>query len=358
MTVYEVLRPDELGGELWDRWVELQSAHRELWSPYFSPLFVRSVASVRGDVRVAVIRRDSVVEGFFPFQRRRFGFAQPVGGGLSDYHGIVSDPALHVDLGELFRAAGIVSWAFDHLPANQAVFKRYQRSVELSPIIDVSRGFDVFERERMRAGGKQLKETYRRIRKLHKEVGAHRFVQHAADPAVLEQMVRWKSEQCRGSGVVDYFRIRWARELVRRLHAMQSRHLSGQLSALYVGEELLAVHFCMKTPLVWHSWFPGYDRRFRVYSPGLILLVEMTRAAAEQGVRHIDLGKDVDVYKEKMMTGGIPIASGCVERSALAVSTRRIVRRVGEWTRRTPLSPIGRLAGRLARRYERRWRFA
>jgi hypothetical protein len=98
---------------------------------------------------------------------------------------------------------------------------------------------------------------------------------------------------------------------------------SGVLSALYVGNRLAAVHLGMRSFGVLHFWFPAYDPELGKYSPGLVLLVEMARAAAALGIRRIDLGRGNERYKRSLMSGAIPLAEGAVDLRPAAALLQR-----------------------------------
>ena len=128
------------------------------------------------------------------------------------------------------------------------------------------------------------------------------------------------------------------------------------LSALYVGDRLAAAHMGMRSASVWHYWFPAYDPELSKYSPGLILLLRMAQAAPSLGLRVIDLGKGSTLYKDRLMSGEVPLAEGRVELPSLATAVRRLRRGTEAWVRRSPLVGVARGPGRLLKRAERWWR--
>jgi CelD/BcsL family acetyltransferase involved in cellulose biosynthesis len=85
---------------------------------------------------------------------------------------------------------------------------------------------------------------------------------------------------------------------------------------------LVAAHFGIRSRRIWHWWFPAYDREFARYSPGLILLVEMMRAAEGLGLERIDLGRGEALYKRRLMTGAATVYSGCVETGPSVAALR------------------------------------
>jgi len=288
------IKAHELDSTLKARWREIQRSRREFASPYFCPEFTEMVATTRDDVYVGILEDAGSIFGFFPFHRRRGGIGRPIGLKLSDYHGVIAHPEAEWSVEDLLRGCGLVRYEFDHLLASQAPFAPHHHVIESSPIVDLTAGYEAFEQSRDKAGRKQLREIERKRKKLESEIGPITFVEHTSDPEVLRTLMDWKSEQCRRTGTFDYFSLAWCRQLIESIHASDRADFGGVLSCLYVGDSLAAAHFVMRSDRVWHSWFPVYNNTYHAYSPGLILLLEMIRAAAARdGVDYMDLGKDV-----------------------------------------------------------------
>src|SRR4051812_10989811 len=106
-------------------WRMLIVRNPALTSPYFCPEFAKAVASVRSDVEIAVMENDGKIVGFFPYQREREIIGRPVGGIISDYHGIICDHDLEFCAVDVLKRVGLSSWEFDHLPLTQHVLARF-----------------------------------------------------------------------------------------------------------------------------------------------------------------------------------------------------------------------------------------
>jgi len=87
---YRVIAAHELDAGLVAAWRSIQEREPRFESPYFCPEFTRAVGAVRDDVRVVVIENDGRPAGFFPHQRAAWGRGSPVGGPVSDYHGVIA----------------------------------------------------------------------------------------------------------------------------------------------------------------------------------------------------------------------------------------------------------------------------
>ncbi len=326
-----LISPAELDDKERSRWRALQLSNPALVSPYFCVEFTRAVAQVRSDVRVAVLEEGANVVGYFPHQGR-FGAGQPVGGSLSDHHGVIMGPNQSVSWPQLLRACGLSWWQFDHLVAAQS--PGAEVTPASSPALDLGGGFLAYRNTRIAAGCRRIAELDRKARKLAREVGPLRFEAHVDDRAVFSSVLRRKSEQCLRTRVRDVFAPSWTRHLVDEIRCSESASFAGRLSALYAGDALVAAHLGMRSDRAWHWWFPVYDHDFAKHSPGALLLLHVAQAAAAvDGVEMLDLGKGDDVYKESFANCSFPLVEGCVQRPSVLSAAREVEQRTKRWLR-------------------------
>ena len=193
------------------------------------------MGSVRDDVRVVVIENDGRPAGFFPHQRAAWGRGSPVGGALSDYHGVIAAPEAEWSVVELMRAARLSVWSFDHLVDPTGRFAPYvTASAAASPQIDL-------------ASFEPPPDFARKARKLAREVGELSFSLHAPGSGALERMFEWKSEQYRRTGLTDAFGVRWTRALLEEVMGIEHAGFAGACSVLRAGDEIVAVHAGMRS---------------------------------------------------------------------------------------------------------------
>lgn len=309
----QVVPARELTPEHVAAWDEIQQANPALRSPYFRPEFTQAVAALRGGVEVAVLRQDGRIAGFLPFQRGRLGRARPVGFPLNDFQGWIVGDDFQMEPLKLLEACRLRSLRFDHWLASQSAWQPYGCVTARSPYIDLSAGFPAYQVARGANGSEELKQVLRKTRKCQREIGPVRLEQHTSETDVLDTLLAWKTQHCRQTGVASALDVPWIRQLLRDLWQRGDERLRGQLSALYVGDKLAAVHFGLRSCDVLHWWFPAYDAQFGKYSPGTMLLVEMAKAAESIGLRRIDLGKGEQEFKINLMTGATLLAEGSVD---------------------------------------------
>lgn len=356
-TNISLVAPADLTARQIAAWSRIQSANPAVDSAFFHPAFTQAVAAVRNDVEVAVLYRDDEPAGFFPFERDRRNVARPVGLRLSEFHGVVAPGSLSFSVDELLAACRLTAWHFDHLPAAQLPFAGHWWNQAASPYMDLSYGFDPSRPRHVGNGSGLLSQILRKQRKLGREVGPLRFVWNTAAPEVFDALLAWKTEQYQRTKMLEIFRFNWVVELLDRVRQTQVDGFAGVLSALYAGDRLAAVHLGLLGETALHIWFPTFDRRWAKYSPGLVLLLEMAKAAAARGIERIDFGKGAERYKASLKSGSIPLAEGSVDRRPVARLLRRSWHRTKRWVRSSryaaPLSaPLD-----LTRRVRQWWAF-
>ena len=310
---YRLIAAHELDTGLVAAWRSIQEREPRFESPYFCPEFTRAVGTVRDDVRVVVIENDGRPVGFFPHQRAAWGRGSPVGGPVSDYHGVIVAPQAEWSVPELMRAARLSVWSFDHLVDTTGRFAPYVTASAASPQIDL-------------AALAPAPDFARKARKLAREVGELSFSVHDASAATLERVFEWKSDQYRRTGQTDAFAVRWTGELLRRLMVIEACGFAGACSVLRAGDEIVAVHAGMRSRSVLHWWIPTYKPAYAAYSPGILLLLRIAAAARALGIQRIDLGKGDARYKGSLMTGAAPLREGFVELPSLVATVRRLRR--------------------------------
>lgn len=330
---------------LWRHFVDSNPVYS---SPYFRPEFAQDVAAVRDDVRVAVIENDKQICGFFPFQLQGTT-ATPVGGQLSDAHGVITKDSKPVNWNELLQSCGLQTWKFHYLPGEQCP---ETGSAEITPaaIMNLEGGFEQYA-SRLKSRN-VIKQADRKYRKTKREFGEVRFEWNCRDEAMLDQLIQWKSDQYRRSDIADVFQFEWTSALLKRLWQRQDSGIRGLLSVLYGDDRPLAMHFGLQSGTVLHQWFPAYDpaEELKPFSPGAVHVIEEARAACDHGIERIDLGKTCS-YKERIATDFEDMAEGVIDLNPISRLLRTSYQSTYEWLRQSRLKSVVRVPGRMIRRF-------
>jgi CelD/BcsL family acetyltransferase involved in cellulose biosynthesis len=321
-------------------WSQIQRANSFLSSPFFRPEFALAVAAVRTDVEVAVLEEDGRHVGFLPFQRVRRTIGRPVGGLLSDYHGLIKDADVHVAPEQLVRACRLSVWHFNNLVDPGTDFSQSVRKSDESWIIDLAGGFDRYIDERDN-GVRIMTEYRRKASKLARDAGPIRFEFHNAAPAIVDTLLKWKRDQYGRTGVIDIFRFEWVRRLVPQLLQNRGADFECTVSVMRCGEMIAAITLFMRSGDVMHAWFPTYNVELSRYSPGFLHWIEMLQAAPSHGIRRIDLACGPEPFKRRLMSGAVQVFEGTVDTSPAVAAGRHAAWRI---RRRVQDSRLGGLA--------------
>ena len=319
-----VIRPQDLSADEINLWQSFQDQNSSYRSPYFSPQFTLAVGSVRQDARVAICEDDSRIQAFFPFHLREFGIGKPIGGPLSDYHGIIARQGFEFDARDLIQRCGLKLFDFSHLLPCQRPFLPYARRAIKSSYLDLSGGFDVYLENRRLAGTSQISSVKRQLRKLERDIDPIRFVPRDMNEKAFDLLLRWKINQYKRTRAPVIFEHSWTVELLRKLRSYQDEYFDGRLSTLYLNDRPIAVHMGLVSKLSWHYWFPAFDRNIGRYSPGLILLLKLAEFAAGSGIEELDLGHGNEPYKRVFASHEREVIAGTIAFPGVIRSARRL----------------------------------
>jgi CelD/BcsL family acetyltransferase involved in cellulose biosynthesis len=317
----EVARVRELGDAELRAWSSLQRGSAVYRNPFFRPEFALAVAAVR-EAWVAVVEDAGRVVGVLPFERGRWGAGRALGQPFADYQGPLLAAGAEVDPVGLVRASGLRVWSFDHVPEGLHGFEPHARAWAASPTLDLSGGFEAWLEARRAVS--EIRAAQRKARKLAREVGELRLEPDGGDEAHLAQLVGWKRRQYAETGVRDVLSAPAGVELLRRVRSSREPEFAGMLSVLYAGDVVAAVHLGLRSGPVWHSWFPVFNPELHRYSPGLVLMLELARAAPGLGLTELDLGKGEARYKQALATGSVALGEGWVSAGAAASALLRV----------------------------------
>lgn len=346
-------RIEELAEDERAAWGEFVAADPALASPYFALDFAECCAEARTDTRVVCVRDKGVPVGFLPLHTGRAGFARPLAGPLGDVHGVIGEPGRPVDLAAWLKGAGIPILLFHGALASQDAFRPFTHGREGGWIIDVSDGFDAWHENRRSINSKVVRNIRTRFRRLGEAEGGHRFVMQDERPEAMAQMLAWKRAQYRETGVFDVFSVGWTRRLLEAVLRRRSDTFRGVCSSLEINGRFAAVHVGMASDRLVQYWFPAYDRELGAISPGLVLMVESARRAAEAGLKGVDLGPGQFAFKKDLATCQVGLAGGACAPSPVAGGLWAAVGKLSDTAHPERTGPVARVTGKAMRKLNR-----
>jgi CelD/BcsL family acetyltransferase involved in cellulose biosynthesis len=158
-----------------------------------------------------------------------------------------------------------------------------------------------------------VRQQKRKTRAMERKLGPIRMEWQTRDDAVLEALLSWKSRQYRRTGNRDIFSFPWTRQLLHSLLRLEPSGMHAQMSALYAGNELVAVHLTLRYRSTLHCWFPAYSVEHSQMSPGTELFLRMASRAPAEGVTLLDMGSGTEAYKKKLTNETYTVIRGSLD---------------------------------------------
>ena len=174
----------------------------------------------------------------------------------------------------------------------------------------------------------EIKDSRRQMRRLE-AIGPVRFLMASkkdTSEKILEKMIEQKRRRYLETRGLDGFERPGYREYFRAM----TRHYwpSGciHISALLVGDDIVATHWGLFTTDRFYYLMPAYEANWSKYSPGRLLMEELVRWCQEQGLPSFDLGIGDEKYKMRFNGAELKLFRGMYATSILGLSYLSVIR--------------------------------
>lgn len=300
-----ITSPSRLSREEIARWREIQQLSPHLHRAFLSPAFSLACEVAGFDTRVAVIRRGDVIEAFFPFQYRDrlhklVGLAEAIGGRLSDASGVIAEPGWRKSAAELMALCGLAAIHVDCLADRQPEFGLEGYQLVPNYVVDLSGGYERYMEDLQSGNADFVRDTGRRFRRAARSLGSL-VVQNSntVDTRILDRLISQKRAQYARTNTGDALKDVRVRHVLEYLASQNDQDCSVFYTVLEAGGEVVAEHLGLRYCGTLSYWFPVYDFKFQQYSPGRLILWELIKGAAENGITMIDFGEGESQYKRQ-----------------------------------------------------------
>jgi CelD/BcsL family acetyltransferase involved in cellulose biosynthesis len=346
MLDVETLHPRALAEADLRTWRDMAAADLAFSSPLLGPDFANAVGAVREDARVAVIRRGGETLGFLAHHRRPGAMARAIGSPLSDYHGLVSRSAAGLRGPEVLRAAELTAFRYTGLVDPFGVFGPNEH--RLAHVIALGNTDAETYLEAVRAASPKKIKNWRRLdNKLEREIGDVELVGPDRSREAFDQLIAWKREQLERTGVHDFLRPEWTRNLLLDLFQKQTGPFQGLMINLYAGGHLVAGHFGVRLDGVFHPWIASTNPAYGDWSPGQIFFMRAIAAMPGLNLHRYDLGPGHDHYKGAYALSQVEIGEGTATAATVAGRVASSLDGVMALAGSRGAGPVGRLTRRM-----------
>lgn len=337
---FSLIQTRELDPEVLRQWMALRHSNQMYDSPYYHPAFAAIAGRARADARVLLCEEDHRLTGIWPFHAVTASRAVSIGDFLSDYQGPVRLPSQNWKMTDVLKAMQCRHFGFNHMPAEFADFKHHAWIESQSHTLDLTGGYEAYvQRLSEKRDASLIKKVATNERKLAKKYGELRFEMQSSDLGDYQTLLKGKSQQFeRTVGAAhDIFRVDWVCQVLEEIRLAKEPGFAGMLSTLHAGDKLIAAHFGMRSEKVLHYWFPWYDTSYAEFSPGLVILAQCAKHAAQLGLTSIDLGRGDQAYKLRFATGANALCEGAISSPAVIAMAQAGVYRSKQFLKQSSL---------------------
>ena len=293
-----IISPDCLSAHEIAAWENLCATLPHLSSPFLSPHYARAVSEAGIDARICVIYHNQTICGFLPYQFRSHlsawtGTAEPVGGEMTDYFGLIAAPGFSIASRRLLQLAKLNYLGFSHLDESQLDYGLIAEQPRIGLRIRLPRDIDRPLEALLHDSQKYLKDSERRKRQLVKEVGPIEFTLDVRNGRmqILNELIQRKRSQYMRTKAPDALESPWKRHLLQQLSQYEFDSCRGILSTLSAGGKWVAAHFGILGNGILQYWLPVYNPEYAKYAPGRLLIHHIIEMSSTAGIHTIDRGE-------------------------------------------------------------------
>ena len=345
----ELFKPSEMNADFWQAFCDIRDASSAYDDPFFDPEFARIVGELRSDTYIGVgfDAGSSSPIAFWPMHVRPGGWARPIGGPFSDWHGPVTRAHDPVDPTEFLAAAGLAGFTAFGMPGHLSWGHLGERAG--ANMTDISAGWDQFLAAQSKLYPKHFKKIRRMERNLKRDFSEVTFNMNDTSRDAFDWLMSCKRQQFARTGRHDVLGPDWVQRLFETLRTAQSDRFSARLLSMRVDGKIVSAEFNLCSDRVMHGWITGFDIEYSTYSPGHMLQHEILKQMDHMDQTIYDSGIGLDYYKKYYTNFQLPVDTG-----VLRVQPRAgIPRLMADGWRMTEASMpgvMGRLMGKVRRR--------
>ncbi|MDG2015207.1 MAG: GNAT family N-acetyltransferase [Pirellulaceae bacterium] len=306
--------------EIEQSWQRIRTGQPLYESGFFDPEYFKAVTRVRSDVEYVLYYQGSEIVGIFPFQRINKFTGQPVGGMLNDFHGLLTRPETHIDIGQFLSTAGLRKFQFHALQtqpteAAEQPCKQVFRTLACQHI-DLSGGRTKYHKW-LRKHSTTIRRQPQKTRAMIRKLGPLKLEWDCRDPAGLDTLLALKRSKYQRTRTFDILGVPWTADILKEIFLTRTEQFRGVLSVLKAGDTIVSAHFGFLCGDVLHYWFPAHDHQYGRFSPGTQLMLELTSPSSDTEFDKIELGYGESQLKDRFGNGVSSVEYGCYSHNAI-----------------------------------------
>lgn len=223
-----------------------------------------------------------------------------------DYEAVIASPWQDWDMDVVLKKMGVNVWDFHALVGFESIKStsgQFQYGSSLR--VDLTQGFGKYLSS-LRRGRLGESDLLRNTRVLGRMCGPMRFAADCRDHKLLDRLIQWKVSRYD----LDAPWANSTRGLYEYISGLKDPSFQGVISALYAGDELLAVNFGMRSQRIFNGMMMAFNPEYTKYSVGQLLLYYMISGYRHMQFDILDVGLDDCQFKRTVVNSRVPVVKG------------------------------------------------
>ena len=318
-------------------------------NPFFHPQFINAVSQTREDVHVFWEEDEKGLRYFWTMQINKARIARGIGGPFADRNGPVLRNDVALDI-ETFLADNnlrkFITNGFVH--SDLAITDSFETELNCEAFIETS--YEDFYQVQKKEHNSQFKRWRRAKRQLEEEFESVEFNFDDPSDKNFEKILEMKQNQYLETGLHNVLGPDWTHALFRELRQSQGGDFRLRVITLTVDGIMVAGEINLQSRDTLHGWIVVYDRDYRKYCLGYLLVLYILEQLKPNGLSYYDFGPGSEHYAKYLTNLRKPLGVGVIRPDNKSVSLNIVIEKLWRSAENRLPEKLGRLFQKIRRR--------
>lgn len=320
----KLLKPSDVPRDLWNAIEALYVATHPRLDPMMGTQFARLASDVRPDARLVVAEAAGAPVAAWPLLARPGGWARPIGGPFSDWHGPAIAPGAGITAPQLLDGAdigGMTVFGYAPVPGEPLVAGERVGA----NLTHIDSDYPTWMESQRAMHPKHFKKMRRMSRNLSRDFSEVVMEVDDTSDAAFDTIIALKRDQFARTGRHDVLATPWAQRFLDALRHHDTPGLHMRTATLHADGQFAAGEIALCSETVVHGWLTAFSPDFAGYSPGYLVVEAILESMPERGQTLYDAGCDLDYYKKYYANLMAPLDRGVLRAGTAKLSPARLL---------------------------------
>jgi len=294
-TQHIALNGQSVPPALFEKLCELQQSQSRYRNPFFHPNFINIVSGVQDNVHLFWEEDDQGLVFFWAMQISRLQTGRGIGGPFADRNGPVLREGVDLDVEDFLAKNNIRKFVTNGF-VNNSLNETESFEIALNNESFVKTNYDDFYEAQKSEYNSKFKRWRRAHRQLENECENIVFNFDDRSDENFKKILEMKQTQYIESGLHNVLGADWSQELFSTLRQSKDEGYRIRVITLMVDGLLVAGEINLQSQDTLHGWIVVYDRDYKKYSPGYLVVLYILEQLKPHGLSYYDSGPGSEHY--------------------------------------------------------------